>query len=143
MPGGKSGLFPGIEKLHQSEEYTQWKAEEDLLREVGRDRLVELAQAEQDGRMVVLPCKVGDKVLIDARTLPYHYLHPADGCRDYAKCEIVSIVTTKKETYMKLRALYPSRANRREYLRYGVTAIGKTVFLTREEAEAALKGGAK
>lgn len=55
MPGGKSGLFPGIEKLHQSEEYTQWKAEEDLLREIGRDRLVELAQAEQDGRLPAPP----------------------------------------------------------------------------------------
>lgn len=40
---------------------------------------------------------------------------------------------------MKLRALYPSRARKREYLRYGVTAIGKTVFLTREAAEAALE----
>lgn len=103
------------------------------------DRAKELAQAEKNGRLVVLPCKVGDEVLVDVRTLPYNYLHRMDGCRDYAKCEIVSIVTTKKETYMKLRALYPSRARRREYLRYGVTAIGKTVFLTREEAEAALE----
>lgn len=99
----------------------------------------ELAQAKKEGRLVVRPCKVGDKVLVDVRTFPYNYLHPMDGCRDYAKCEIVSIVTTKKETYMKLRALYPSRARKREYLRYGVTAIGKTVFLTREAAEAALK----
>lgn len=98
----------------------------------------ELAQAKKEGRLVVRPCKVGDKVLVDVRTFPYNYLHPMDGCRDYAKCEIVSIVTTKKETYMKLRALYPSRARKREYLRYGVTAIGKTVFLTREAAEAAL-----
>lgn len=99
----------------------------------------ELAQAKKEGRLVVRPCKVGDKVLVDVRTFPYNYLHPMDGCRDYAKCEIVSIVTTKKETYMKLRALYPSRARKREYLRYGVTAIGKTVFLTREAAEAALE----
>lgn len=99
----------------------------------------ELAQAKKEGRLVVRPCKVGDKVLVDVRTFPYNYLHPMDGCRDYAKCEIVSIVTTKKETYMKLRALYPSRARKQEYLRYGVTAIGKTVFLTREAAEAALE----
>lgn len=102
-----------------------------------------LLQAEKDGRMVMLPCKAGDQVLVDARTLPYNYLHPADGCGDFAKCEVVAIVTTKKETYLKLRALYPSRSGRRDYLKYGVTVIGKTVFLTREaaEAETALKGG--
>lgn len=39
----------------------QRQAEDDLLRAVGRDRLVELAQAEQDGRLVVLPdWKPGD-----------------------------------------------------------------------------------
>ena len=104
------------------------------------DRLLELACADKDGRLLVRPCKTGDKVLVDARTLPYNYLHPADECGSFAKCEIVAIVTTKKETYLKLRALYPSRAGRRDYLKYGVTAIGKTVFLTREEAEAALSG---
>jgi len=87
------------------------------------------------------PCKVGDTVWVDVRTLPYHYLHPADGCGDFARCEIVSIVNTGQGTYLKLRALYPSRAGRRDYLRYRVGAIGKTVFLTREEAERALEGG--
>lgn len=53
------------------------------------DRAKELAQAEKNGRLVVLPCKVGDEVLVDVRTLPYNYLHRMDGCRDYAKCELV------------------------------------------------------
>lgn len=48
-------MFPGIERLHQSEEYKQRQAEDALLRSVGRERLVELAQAERDGRLVVLP----------------------------------------------------------------------------------------
>lgn len=61
MPGGRSGLYPGIEKLHQSAEYKQHEAEDDILRAVGRDRLLELARAEKNGRLVVLPCKVGDK----------------------------------------------------------------------------------
>lgn len=60
MPGGRSGLYPGIEKKHQSAQYKQYEAENDLLLDVGRDRLLELAQAEKDGRLVVLPCKVGD-----------------------------------------------------------------------------------
>lgn len=95
--------------------------------------------AKKDGRLVVPSVKPGDTVHVDARTLPYNYLHPADGCRDFARCEVLSIVTTGAGTYLKLRAMYPSRAGRRDYLRYSVGAIGKTVFLTREEAEAALE----
>ncbi len=49
MPGGRSGLFPGIERLHQSAEYKQREVEDELLRSVGRDRLLELAKAEKDG----------------------------------------------------------------------------------------------
>lgn len=54
MPGGRSGLYLGIEKKHQSAEYKQYEAENDLFRAVGRDRLLELARAEKDGRLVVL-----------------------------------------------------------------------------------------
>lgn len=42
-------MFPG------SEEYKQRQAEADLFLSVGRERLVELAQAERDGRLVVIP----------------------------------------------------------------------------------------
>lgn len=54
MPGGRSGLYPGIEKKHQSAQYKQYEAENDLLLDVGRDHLLELARAEKDGRLVVL-----------------------------------------------------------------------------------------
>lgn len=72
--------------------------------------------------------KPGDKVKVDIRTLPYNYLHPADRCKDFTSCEVVSLVWTKNKTYMKLRALYPSRMNRHGYLTYSIGAIGKTVF---------------
>lgn len=55
MPGGRSGLFPGVERLHQSAEYKQREAEDELLRSVGRDRLLELAKAEKDGRLALFP----------------------------------------------------------------------------------------
>lgn len=64
MPGGRSGLFPGVERLHQSAEYKQREAEDELLCSVGRDRLLELAKAEKDGRLVVLPCRETDTVYI-------------------------------------------------------------------------------
>ncbi len=76
------------------------------------EEVAELAQAQKDGRLVVLPCKVGDVVFaaesnpVIPLTMAYvgAYLDGADG-GDWEKFQ----------------------------------NFGKTVFLTREEAEAALK----
>ncbi len=80
--------------------------------------------AEQDGRLVVLPCKVGDRVFSG-------YGNPLD----------ISVSKTNGDcvTHVKI--------SRRGYLFkcwwgcFRISDIGKTVFLTRAEAEAALKGG--
>ena len=68
------------------------------------DRLRKLAQAEKEGRLVVLPCEIGSPVYSHARKL--------DGA-DYVR-----------ET---------------EFWWSDIPQMGKTVFLTREAAEAALK----
>lgn len=68
----------------------------------------ELVQAEKDGRLVVLPCKVGDTV------------YQTDGLRVY-ECKVKKIVFDT------------------DGVGFDDEAIGKYVFLTREEAEAALK----
>ena len=39
----------------------------EIAREIKTDRLRELAKAEKDGRLEVLPCKVGDHILADGR----------------------------------------------------------------------------
>jgi hypothetical protein len=91
----------------------------------GVARLRELAEADKDGRLVVLPCKVGDTVWANL-----------DGMRHTRKCviefaNIGSHVTT---------IVFSTVDGLRE--QYGVNPVsfGKTVFLTREEAEAALEG---
>ena len=88
------------------------------------ERLRELAEADRDGRLVVLPCKVGDIVWANL-----------DGMRHTRKCviefaNIGSHVTT---------IVFSTVDGLRE--QYGVNPIsfGKTVFLTREEAERALE----
>lgn len=68
------------------------------------DRLRKLAQAEKEGRLVVLPCEIGSPVYSHARKL--------DGA-DYVR-----------ET---------------EFWWSDIPQMSKTVFLTREAAEAALK----
>ena len=48
--------------------YDIWDAERlEIVREIKTNRLRELAKAEKDGRLEVLPCKVGDHILADGR----------------------------------------------------------------------------
>ena len=88
------------------------------------DRLHEWAKAEQEGRLVVLPCKVGDTVW---------FVRPLDSKKEITETTIEKMVVKGSGVYMKLacNAMYETSCN----------SIGKTVFLTREEAETALEGG--
>ena len=81
------------------------------------DRLRELAEADRDGRLVVLPCKVGDTV--------YFAL-----LGRIIEKQVFSIVSFSNST-----RIYCDGTS--EYFR--PEDIGKTFFLTREEAEAALE----
>lgn len=73
-------------------------------------RIREIAEADKDGRVVVPPCKVGDTVWRIKR--------------------IFETYPDKSEPYIEPDA----------FLLQDVFNIGKTVFLTREEAEKALRG---
>lgn len=88
------------------------------------DRLRELVQAKKKGRLVVLPCDVGDK-LYD-----------------------VTLGEVREKIVVSLSMFVPESVNHlvihAENFRNAVTSyelqdIGKTVFLTREAAEAALE----
>ena len=82
----------------------------------GMPHLCELYEAKKEGQMVVLPCKVGDHVWADGR-----------------EAIVVWFFGYKTERY--LHAQFFDNA---EYTDIPFYEIGKTVFLTREEAEAAL-----
>lgn len=117
-----TGLMPA--EVHSM--YGEWCAMMSVLNGIGSyERLRELAEADKDERLVVLPCKVGDTVWANL-----------DGMRHTRKCviefaNIGSHVTT---------IVFSTVDGLRE--QYGVNPIsfGKTVFLTREEAEKALEG---
>ena len=81
------------------------------------NRLRELAEADKDGRVVVLPCKVGDTV--------YFAL-----LGNIIEKQVFSIVAFSNST-----RIYCGGTS--EYFR--PEDIGKTFFLTREEAEKALE----
>lgn len=104
------------------------------------DHIRDLLQAERAGRLLVLPCKVGDKVRVDARTWGNTWNYKTVDGGKYLLGEIVSIIKTRKQTLIKIRVEH-NVSWKRPMCRYPISAIGKIVFLTSEEAEEALKGG--
>ena len=87
------------------------------------DHIRDLLQAEQDGRLVVLPCKVGDRVFHVRRVTQ------AEAKRMGAPTRHRGIVYYEDRPF----AIKEKLCTKSDYAQ-----IGKTVFLTREEAEAAL-----
>ena len=87
-------------------------------------RLVELAEADKDGRVVVLPCKVGQRVFA-----------LMDMDKHISECEVKRISMGKEIGFIGLE---PIGARGREY-GVALNGFGKTVFLTREEADRALQ----
>lgn len=86
-------------------------------------RLRELAVAYKEGRAIILPCKVGHRVFA-----------LLDTDKHISECEVKQIGLGNEIGFVGLE---PIGTRGREY---GVTlnGFGKTVFLTREEAEKAL-----
>ena len=92
---------------HAMEIYHQLKVYEDIAELCGGlDRLRELAEADKDGRCVVLPCKV----------------YETEGVRVYEHA---------------VRGIIYRTAGGPDF---DESTIGKSIFLTREEAERAMEG---
>ncbi len=87
-------------------------------------RLRELAEADKDGRVVVLPCKVGQRVFA-----------LMDTDKHISECEVKRIGMSNEIGFIGLE---PIGARGREY-GVALNGFGKTVFLTRAEAEKALR----
>lgn len=85
------------------------------------ERLLELADADRAGRLVVLPCKVGDTV---------YWLH--NGV--ITECRLYSVRKNRTGLFIYLKSKVVHGAFQLD------TCLGKTVFLNREKAEAALAG---
>lgn len=83
-----------------------------------------LLSAKAQGRVVVLPCKVGQRVFA-----------LLDTDKHISECEVKQIGMGNKIGFIGLE---PIGARGREY-GVALNGFGKTVFLTREEAEKALK----
>lgn len=87
------------------------------------DDVLDLVRAKQEGRIIVLPCKVGAIVYL---------FYPVR--KGIYEAVVDEIYLSQKSKFIVVRDLY---FNRRQSIFF--EQIGKTVFLTKEEAEKALK----
>ena len=118
----------GLEPAEVISMHGEWCAMMAALNSIGGgyDRLRELAEADKDGRLVVLPCKVGDTVYeVTSRKTISEYRVKAIRVElfcTFIEWDIVAGFVDKS------------------IFGVPVNELGKTVFLTREEAEKALEG---
>ena len=87
-------------------------------------KMLEFIKADKDGRLVVLPCKVGHRVFA-----------LLDTDKHISECEVKQIGLGNEIGFVDIE---PIGARGREY-GVSLNGFGKTVFLSREEAEKALQ----
>ena len=110
--------FSGVQ--YQADFVDRLAAYEDIAELCGGfDRLRELAEADKDGRVAVLPCKVGDGLWTFCS-------HPVE--------QVYSFTVTDISTLNGRTLLNTSRCGVMD-----ARDVGKTVFLTREESKKALQ----
>ena len=97
------------------------------------DRLEEICNAERDGRCVVLPCGIGDTVWFKTQEFDI-----AKGTSKYVIDEYI-ITEIRGNKYNPL--WYMVSSERCIHRDFHPTEIGRNVFLSKEQAEQALKGG--
>ena len=131
MPYEDTGLEPEkVEIMRETKADAQFMLTE-LCRLCDYDRLEELAKADKEGRLVVLPCKAGDTVYI----LGHRFAAQID--------EIVMDVDNGVTFNWSEYDRGPEETELWDEGWFTLDDIDKTVFLTREEAERALEGGTK
>lgn len=90
------------------------------------EQMKEWREANAEGRLLILPCKVGDEV--------YFLRHYFDGSAEIVQGKI-SMLQQKSDLSWKFRVSEGGSVFDRK-----MDDIGKTIFLTIDEAEAALRG---
>jgi len=116
----------------------EYKKHADAIKKLDIEHMHSLLQAEMDGRLMVLPCKLGQEAWFLNRSFN----------NEICPATVVSIELNyhTPASPVWVRVEYRSGAiGKQEYHGRWDLMFGKTVFLTREEAEAALgkreKGG--
>ena len=101
----------------------------EITKRIPLDRLEEICQAEREGRCMVLPCSVGEKIWTIENV--------------FNGKEVVRMLQNRIIDEIRHNKLNKNTMISKQpfELHFFPSEIGRTVFLTRGEAEEALKGG--
>ena len=127
VPGGS---FCEDGDCSQRQVWERLKSIEDIQGdEYDLDRLRELVEADREGRCVVLPCMIGDNVYVLNHHLGRVFENEVAGFS----------VGYQSDNRNSVSTVYVGKCGSKTFRRWKFQQFGKTVFLTREEAEAALR----
>jgi len=104
----------------------------DACGELPLKRIRELAQADRDGRCVVLPCKIGDIV--------YEIRYTAENNSPRKHARKIFDYSVSACTWRMRKQPDMCYVSEKKCTKSDFAFMGRTVFLTRAEAEAALEG---
>lgn len=120
-----------------------------------REKLKEYEDIEEQGRLIKLPCKVGDIAYVDSETIPTKNMEfeEVKEIPLFFEAKVVSFRQNSNGNYIKLKVKAkwlhkwvdpdcgPDCAyfEVEKFFTYPLSSIGKTVFLTKSAAEAKLK----
>lgn len=111
---------------------------EQLIYGVPCERVKTLCEADNDGRCDIWPCKVGQRVKVRCDTWGNVWNFKTIEYGKFLTGEIIGFVKTRKQSLMKIQVEH-NVSWKRERQRYPISALGVTVFLLPEAAEAALE----
>lgn len=119
------------------------------------NKLKEYEDLEEQGFLLKFPCKVGDTVYVDSKTIPTKNMEfeEVKEVPLFFDAKVVSFRQNCNGNYIKLKVKAkwlhewvdpdcgPDSAyyETEKYFTYPLSAIGKTLFLTKEQAEEKLK----
>ena len=106
----------------------------EIIKEIPINRLRELAQAKKEGRPVVPPCDVGDVVWTNFSMSGWYFRE-----KDRPYSAKVVFIGLNDSDDMAGGFINVSYEKNNGMMQFSFSDIGKTVFLTREAAEAALE----
>ena len=119
---------PGLEPCETNEKYATIMAFNKLRLKVSLTRLCELLQAETEGRCVVLPCAIGGRLY-----------RPSGNSYEVYEIEVDRQFLSEGKVSVFAHPVLPGNKLASSYESFSSNSIGKTVFLTSEEAYTALK----
>lgn len=104
-------------------------------------RLAEIEDKIQNGTLIELPCKVGDTVYVNKDTWKdgIFFNHTYIERKFFVIGKVTSVRITKNQILIRIKSNYQNNLYRYKTSNYPISAFGKTIFLTKAEAEARLK----